>query len=384
VILFYPMANSEKKIKIIFLINELGKGGSERQLYLLLKNMDLEAAEPLVVVFNPSALTDYADDIRSLGIQVFLLPPTQDSPLKRLFWLTQLFRKEKPDVVHSWSAPDNPYAGIAGLMAGVPLRMGSFRNSLKNRSFMALHPLFQKLVIHTCPYLLVNARSIREELIAGRIRSSKILLLNNCVEIPSTLHDVDRSKNPLGNQRIVGMVSNIRRNKNIHVFIEGISSLANRYPDISGVIVGQSIPDEMDYYQSIQQLIRDKGLTERIFLLGFRDDAPLLVREFDVFCLLSNFEGSPNAVLEAMAAGCPVIATNTSGIPDLVQDGVTGYLVPPGDAAAFSDTLEKMLNNADREEMGTKGRNWVDSHCGCESSASRLLELYRQLLERKL
>ena len=382
--LFYPMVNSEKRIKIIFLINELGKGGSERQLYLLLKNMDLEAAEPLVVVFNPSALTDYADDIRSLGIQVFLLPRTQDSPLKRLFWLTQLFRKEKPDVVHSWSAPDNPYAGIAGLMARVPLRMGSFRDSLANKGFMGLPELIQQIAIRICPFLMVNAKNIREELLSRSISPERVFLHENCVETPPDSVKGNLLEDLSGDVRLVGTVCNIRQKKNVHIFVEGLSLLATRFPDIRGVIVGQPIPDEMDYYQSIQQLIRDEGLTERIFLLGFRDDAPLLVREFDVFCLLSNFEGSPNAVLEAMAAGCPVIATNTSGIPDLVQDGVTGYLVPPGDAAAFSDALEKMLNNPDREEMGAKGRNWVESDCGCESSAARLLELYRQLLERKL
>jgi len=149
------------------------------------------------------------------------------------------------------------------------------------------------------------------------------------------------------------------------------------------VIVGQPIPDELDYYQSIQRLIQERDLTEKIILLGFRDDAPLLVRKFEVFCLLSDFEGSPNAVLEAMAAGRPVIASNTSGIPDLVQDGVTGYLVPPGDATAFASALEKMLNNPDREEMGAKGRKRVESQCGCQDSAARLLELYQQLMKRK-
>jgi len=175
----------------------------------------------------------------------------------------------------------------------------------------------------------------------------------------------------------------LRRNKNVHVFIEGLAMVLPHFPDLRGVIVGQPIPDELDYYQSIQRLIQERGLTEKIILLGFRDDAPLLVRKFEVFCLLSDFEGSPNAVLEAMAAGRPVIASNTSGIPDLVQDGVTGYLVPPGDATAFASALEKMLNNPDREEMGAKGRKRVESQCGCQDSAARLLELYQQLMKRK-
>ncbi|HOZ39135.1 MAG TPA: glycosyltransferase [Anaerolineaceae bacterium] len=377
------MPNSDRSLKVIFLINELGKGGSERQLYLLLKHMDLNAAEPLVIVFNPSALTDYADSIRALGIQVLPLPSLKNSPLKRLIWLMRFLRQEKPDVVHSWSAPDNPYAGIAGLFAGVRLRMGSLRNSLQNRSLLALPLLLQKLAIHTCPYLLVNANSIREELLGQGYPANKLFLIENCVEIPTDTGVSDLPPVLSENLRFVGMVSNIRRNKNVHIFIEGFSLIADRYPNLRGVIVGQPIPDELDYYQLIQQLIHDKGLTDKIILLGFRDDAPLLVRKFEVFCLLSDFEGSPNAVLEAMAAGRPVIASNTSGIPDLVQDGVTGYLVPPGDTKAFAYALEKMLNNPNREEMGANGRKRVESNCGCEDAAARLLALYQQLLKRK-
>ncbi len=377
------MANSDKKIKIIFLINELGKGGSERQLYLLLKHMDLDAADPLVIVFNPSALTDYGDNIRALGIQVIPLPSSKNSPLKRLLWLIRFLREEKPDVVHSWSAPDNPYAGTAGLFAGVRLRIGSLRNSLQNRSFLALPLLIQKLAIHNCPYLLVNASSIREELHNRHCPARRLFLIENCVEIPSDTEKSDLPPVFSEDLRLVGMVSNLRRNKNVHVFIEGLALVLPHFPDLRGVIVGQPIPDEFDYYQSIQRLIKEKGLTEKIFLLGFRDDAPLLVSRFEVFCLLSDFEGTPNAVLEAMAAGRPVIASNTSGIPDLVQDGVTGYLIPPGDATAFASALEKMLNNPHREEMGAAGRKRVESNYGCEQAAAQMLQLYQQLLKRK-
>lgn len=377
------MANSDKKIKIIFLINELGKGGSERQLYLLLKHMDLDAADPLVIVFNPSALTDYGDNIRALGIQVIPLPSSKNSPLKRLLWLIRFLREEKPDVVHSWSAPDNPYAGTAGLFAGVPLRLGSFRDSLANRGFQSLPKLFQHLAIHTCPILVVNTQSILEELLVCGFSANNLFLVKNCVEIPSDSVDVDLPDSFSGEVQLVGTVCNIRRKKNIHIFIEGFSLLTSYYHNLRGVIVGQPIPDEFDYYQSIQRLIKEKGLTEKIFLLGFRDDAPLLVSRFEVFCLLSDFEGTPNAVLEAMAAARPVIASNTSGIPDLVQDGVTGYLIPPGDATAFASALEKMLNNPHREEMGAAGRKRVESNYGCEQAAAQMLQLYQQLLKRK-
>lgn len=377
------MINIDKRLKIIFLINELGKGGSERQLYLLLKFMDLDEAEPLVVVFNPSVLTDYADSIRSLGVRVIPLPPAKHPPLKRVVWLFHLLREEKPTVVHSWSAIDNPYASIVGSLSGVPLRMGSLRNSLRNRSFSALPLPVQILAIYSCPYILVNDDSIQKELQVGHYPQGRIFQLKNCVEIPQSRIKADLPPIFSESHRVVGIVSNLRNNKNIDIFIEGLATLFPRFPDLRGVIVGQPIPDELDYYQYIQKLIQEKNLADMLILLGFRDDAPLLVQEFEVFCQLSDFEGSPNAVLEAMAAGRPVIASDTSGIPHLVQDGVTGYLIPPGDSSAFATAMEKILNDPNLEEMGAEGRKRVESHFSCHEAATGLLDLYQQLLEKK-
>jgi len=376
------MSNSKKKLKIIYLINGLGKGGSERQLYLLLKYMDQTIAKPIVVVFNPSTLTDYVACIRALGIKVILLPPSLRSVPRRLYWLIRLFKQQRPDVVHSWSAPDNPYAALAGFLAGTPVRLGSLRNSLHNRSFQTLSPLLQKLTVRACPYLLVNAESIRQELLSSQFPASRIFLLENCVEIPPTVNVVDLPKALSGAVRLVGTIGNIRRNKNIHIFIEGLSLLADRFPNLRGVIVGQSIPDELDYYHEVQDLIRSKGLSDRVFLLGFRDDAPQLVSKFDIFCLLSESEGSPNAILEAMAAGRPIIASNTSGIPELVELEVNGMLVPPGDPLAFAHALEKLLLDPNLEEIGVRGRKRVESRYSCQQKAAQLLQLYQRLLGR--
>jgi glycosyltransferase involved in cell wall biosynthesis len=378
------MKNSVKKLKIIYLINGLGKGGSERQLYLLLKHMDLSIVEPMVVVFNPSTLTDYADAIRVLGIKVLELPASIRSVPKRLYWLLRLFRQQEPDIVQSWSTPDNPYAALSGFLANVPVRIGSLRNSLYNRNFRTLSPLAQKMTIYSAPYLLVNAESIRQELIDNQYQSSRIFLLDNCVEIPSAINEVDLPEDFSGDIRLVGTVGNIRRNKNIHIFVEGIANLIDRFPELRGIIVGQPLPDEMDYYKQVQEMIITKGLSDRVFFLGFRDDAPQLVSKFDIFCLLSESEGSPNVILEAMAAGRPVIATNTSGIPDLVKDGVNGYLVPVGDSDAFAHALEKLLSNPNIEKMGVEGRKKVESMFTCQQKAAQLLNIYQQLLKRKL
>jgi glycosyltransferase involved in cell wall biosynthesis len=213
----------------------------------------------------------------------------------------------------------------------------------------------------------------------------KVILLRNCVKIlekPSYQFVVplDFSAGN-GSKIIIATVGNIRKNKNIHIFIDGLARILTDYDDLLGVIVGQSIPDERIYYDEIKHLIYSKNLKEKVLLLGFRDDAPALMHCFDVICLLSDNEGTPNTLLEAMAAGRPVIATNTSGIPDLVQDGVSGLLVSPGDVQGFENALRKMLQNPiEAENMGKKGLQIVQKSYSCKHSVDRLINIYEDLL----
>jgi len=380
-----PGNSSVKPIRVVYLIGELGKGGSERQLYLLLKAMDLSEVEPLVVVFNHSKESDYSDDIRALGIRVVFLPTRSASVFSKLRFLTRLLRQEKPDIVHSWSAYANPYATLAGFLSGVHLRLGSIRDSLQNRVFSTLPKLYRKFSIWGNTAQVVNSQGIQEELLKLGFSEQKILLLDNCVEIAPILNADMAGPFPLEfkGSRIVGTVCNIRRKKNIHVFIEGMALLTARYPSLRGVIIGQPIPTEMDYYAEIQQLIKDRALSDRIVILGFREDAPSLIRELDVVCLLSSFEGSPNVILEAMAASRPVIATRVGGIPDLVTDGINGLLIAPGDPVAFAAALEKMLTSCDLTQMGAEGLKRVQSKYLCQDQAVKLVRYYQALISRK-
>ena len=374
-----------QKLRIVYLIGELGKGGSERQLYLLLKAMDLSEVDPLVVCFNPSAAGGYEDAIRACGVPVLYCPPGARSAIARLRFVVKTLRAHQAQVVHSWSAYTNTYASLGGLLAGVPLRAGSMRNSLKNRGFLNLPRLARLLSIHGTPWMFVNAESIQAELAAEGLPRDRIFLVENCVEIPQTRPSIppELAEVFAGGYRIVGTVCNIRRNKNVHIFIEGLAKLLPAHPELRGVIVGQPIPDELDYYDEIRQLIGKLGLMDSIYLLGFREDAPALSGLFDVFCLLSQFEGTPNALMEAMAAGRPVIATRTSGIPDLIRDGENGCLVEPGSVASFASALEQMLNRADLEALGAAGREKMKSEFYCPEKSAKFVNIYRELLGRQ-
>lgn len=374
-----------EKLKIVYLISELGKGGSERQLYLLLTHMDLSQVEPLVVVFNPSTLASYQPGLQSAGIRVIEMPPKENTIIKRLIYLAGLLRQERPHVVHSWSVHNNPYTSIAGFYAQTPVRVGSMRDSLNNRGFQGLPWLMKKLAIHFTPRIFINAESIRKELIDIKFPAEKIILLENCAALlpPPTVTPGEAFGLPenLVNRTVVGTVCNFRKKKNIHIFVQGLAQIMLENDDLLGVLIGQPIPDEEDYYHSIKDLINHLGMGEKIFLLGFRNDAPALMHHFDIFCLLSDYEGTPNAVMEAMAAGVPVIATRVGGIPQLVKHEVCGLLIPPRDVESFKSALCYLLSEPQvAERMGIAGREIIQTTYGCTHRAEELLNIYRKLL----
>jgi len=118
--------------------------------------------------------------------------------------------------------------------------------------------------------------------------------------------------------------------------------------------------------------------------MGFREDAPRLIHQFSIFCLLSDNEGTPNVVLEAMAAAKPVIASNTSGIPDVVRDCENGILITPGNVNEFEKALRQLLDNPDLAvKMGQAGLRTVVSEYDCEETTDLLLDKYDQLRKYK-
>jgi glycosyltransferase involved in cell wall biosynthesis len=376
------------KSKIIYLIGELGKGGSERQLFLLLKYIDMGIFEPHVVVFNLSPDATYYHEILRLGIPIYSVPSNCNGILKRSIFLLRLFRQVKPLIVHSWTIHDNPYAGIIGFISGIPFRFGSLRSSLTNKGVRNLPFILRKLCLYGIQYLFVNSQSILEELRKSGYPSKKIINIKNCVEIlePELLQDkIDFSKYGIPKDaKIICTVGNITPNKNIHIFIEALSKILPEYPDVYGVIIGQHFVSENDYYLKIRNMLGNPELDERIKHLLLPDNIPTAMASFYCVCLLSENEGTPNVILEAMAAARPVVASNIGGIPDIIDNDRNGILVPPGDIENVVKAMSKVLNDPDfAESLGNAGYELMKKKFSGSQSSRLIMEHYSELLEDK-
>jgi glycosyltransferase involved in cell wall biosynthesis len=175
---------------------------------------------------------------------------------------------------------------------------------------------------------------------------------------------------------VIGAAGRLSPEKGFEVLVRAAERVLREQPDTGFVLFGEG-PERAQLLKQINAA----GLGQSFILAGFRADLDRFLPHFDLLVLPSNTEGMPNVVLEAFAAGVPVVATAVGGTPEIIEDGVSGYLVPSGDDEAMAERICLALDNADAlPDMGRKGRLYVQEKFGFATQA----ELYRELFEQLL
>ena len=182
---------------------------------------------------------------------------------------------------------------------------------------------------------------------------------------------------------IIGMVGNINPIKGHKYFLEAAAIIKQKHPYSKFLVVGHKLENRESYFESLQILCNDLGLTEYVIFTGGRRDIPEIMEALDVFILPSLSEACPMVVLEAMATGKPVVAARVGGVPEIV-DGQTGILVPPKDAKAIAEAVLYLLKHPQKaKEMGVKGRERVIQHFSLERCVEQYKYLYQRMLKRE-
>jgi glycosyltransferase involved in cell wall biosynthesis len=179
---------------------------------------------------------------------------------------------------------------------------------------------------------------------------------------------------------VVGVVAIPRPQKALDVLVRAAARLREAVPELAVLVVGGTEGPATAEEERLRGLVGELGLGETVRFLGGRSDVPELLRAFDVAALSSDFEGSPLSVMEYMAASRPVVATRVGGVPDLVEEGVTGLLVEPQEPEALAAALLELLRDPDRAaRMGVAGRERQQREFSIEATARRIGDLYDEL-----
>ena len=341
----------DRPVRVLWLIKGLGRGGAERLLTLMGPRIDPARVEIEVAYLLPWK-DAFVSRLMDAGLSVHCLRGGGRLP----FWMWRLRRLLQTghyDIVHSHS----PVAGsIARLIGGAPTFMHTEHNVWGR---------------YRLPTFLLNAATfgrnakviaVSEE-VAASIRQPEYL---GWVKTPSAevvLHGMDEQAVRRGPEAktaarvelgvpaealVLGTVANFVPKKDHANLLVACSRLVHNFPDLRIVLVGTG-PLE----GAIRERAKSLGLADRVVFAGSRDDVQELLPAFDVFVLPSRHEGLPIALLEAMGAGIPCVATDVGGVRQALHDGEEGFLVPPADSAALASAVEKLLRDgALRSRLG--------------------------------
>jgi glycosyltransferase involved in cell wall biosynthesis len=203
--------------------------------------------------------------------------------------------------------------------------------------------------------------------------------------VKRTRNETRRLLNLEKDQPVIGIVGNIKRWKGQEVVIKAVSLLEGKYPQLRCLIIGDvSVNSRADseYRRSLENLVKEKKLESKILFLGYRDDVPDLIECLDILVHASIApEPFGRVILEGMVLGKPVIATNFGGPLEIIENGVSGILVPPGDYAATAEAVDLLLADEEkRRNMAAAGLERVSKHFLMDQNIERIQELYEKLL----
>jgi glycosyltransferase involved in cell wall biosynthesis len=377
---------------VALVIGQLHLGGAEGQLYELAVRMDRSRYVPFVVCLSEVA-EPYAGRLGQQGVPVEIIPRSGHNELGRVFALARVLGRRRADLAHSFLLAANAYTYGAVTM-GRLLTWSRRVPFLASSRICSPHPGRWAMAVHRRAFLAAAAVIANSRLVARYTRDmfavpeSSMRVIHNGVDLESFAHTTegpevharDAARRELGaadQDILIGTLGRLARQKNLELFLEMAAGLtcATTGRRLRFVVAGDgpALP-------GLRAAARERGVAESVMFTGARQDVARILTAFDIFVLTSDFEGLPNAVMEAMAAARPVVATRAGGTEEVVQDGVTGYLVAPGDAAGLVKHVAWLAGDPGlRRRMGKEGRARIAAEFSVQKMVVRSMALYDEV-----
>jgi glycosyltransferase involved in cell wall biosynthesis len=340
---------TRRKLRVLYVVGNFVAGGAERHLLELWSRIDRDRFEVSIACFRREGqftreVEALGWPIHDLGIGRRIYDPAGLRGLLRLIHATLAVR---PDVIHGYLFGPNLFAVLAGRWCRVPAVVVAKRNMDAFES--PRQAWLQRLAHRWATHVTAVSDSVADSVVALGVPRSRITVIPNGVDAdrfaiaPSGPALLRRNGTPL-----VGSVGCLAPRKDYATLLDAMALMRGRRFDLA--LIGDG-PERA----ALEARAAALGLEDRVRFLGERPDVDRLLPEMDVFVLSSREEGIPNALLEAMAAGRPSVATAVGGTPEVMRDGETGWIVPPASPQRLAAALEQALD--DRKEAARRGQN---------------------------
>jgi len=362
--------------RLLHIIPTLVRGGAEKQLALLAGGLAQRGQDVHVAVLTHTGPLEA--DLRKAGVPLTMIDKRWKLDPGAYWRLRKLIRSLRPEIVHTWLFAANAYGRQAAIAAGVKHIVAGERCVDRWKGTIQLS--IDRVLARRTERIVTNSSGVREFYTAQGIPAEKFTVIPNGIGPYQPAERVSREelleelKLP-GDARLIGAIGRLWPQKRMKDLIWAADLLKSAREDSHLVIIGDG-PQRwrLERYRD-QNLVAD-----RVHLLGERSDVPRFLPHLDCLWLASEYEGQSNAIMEAMSAAVPVVATDIPGNRDLVLPGQTGYLVPVGDRAAFTRHTHELLSDAAlARRLGEAGRQRMLAEFTVEQMIERHLALYRAL-----
>jgi glycosyltransferase involved in cell wall biosynthesis len=371
---------SRPRARVVYLAHTLAVGGAEEMVLNLVRYLPQEFERAVVCIDEPGPI---GDEIRKTGVPFHALGlrPGLRRPID-LLRLQRFIHRCEPTIVHTFLLTASLYGRFAAMLARVPIVIGTEVNIYERKQPM--HRLAESWLMRQTDAVIASAGSVRDFYV-DQIHADpgKVVVIYNAVDWSqletTTAREAFRAEMGLpSGAPVAGIIARLTEQKAHRILFDAIASRAELSALHLLVIGDGELRDELR--RRVDQL----GLSGRVHFAGARRDLGNILNAIDLFVMPSLWEGLPLSLVLAMGAGLPVIASRVAGIPEVVQDNVSGLLVDPGDTTQLAGAMVRLLqDNGLGARLGQEGRAFVRPRFGVDGYIASMTALYDKLLDAR-
>jgi starch synthase (maltosyl-transferring) len=362
--------------RIAFGITELDPGGAERMLTELVTRLDLREWEPHVFCLGPEA--HYVRVLRDHQIPVTCFRATGQISAPRVLWQwTSALRRFRPEILYPWLFHANLLGRLAGRLAGVPHILSGIRVAEKRNNWHGRLDRWTNFLVERNVCVSRGVAEFVEQTVG--LDPRKTVVIPNAVDGARFQHIAPADLTPIGipaGSPVLITIGRLDVQKGIDVLLAAVPEIIAQVPSAHFLIVGDG-----PIRSALEQQARSLGIAPYLHWTGLRNDVPELLAAATALVLPSRWEGMPNVVLEALAAGRPVVATDVEGVRDLVSDGINGWVIPPHQPPSLAERVVRLLSDPEAiPRMGAESQALYCDRFTIDRLVENHVHLFREIL----
>ncbi|MEW6088953.1 MAG: glycosyltransferase family 4 protein [bacterium] len=375
-------------VNVLYLHETSMLAGAENSLWNLVNKIDKEQFHP---VFICPCEGPFVDKLRQLGIKIYFVkfPPVREilGIPRATAEIRGITRKEKIHILHSNSIRTHIYASIAGKLDKIPV-IWHQRNMLTGEK---IDP--DRLFSFLPDRIICNSCAIGKRFLVKDKLPDKVRIVLNGVDLEKfnpflNAVEIKKEFGILPGEIVIGIASRFNVFKGHDTFFKAAQMLIYNTPyklkNLKFLIAGGAVFEEdKKREKDLRKMVHELGINDRVVFTGFRRDMPEIYAAMDILVLPSVYEGCSRIILESMACGKPVVATNSGGTPEILKDGISGFLIKPENSEALAEKIAVMVHDiAAAKKMGETGRKIAEENFSIEKNVEQIEKIYLELIQK--